>query len=210
MRTLLFDLDGTLIDSGLDLAGAINMTRESLGLSSLPAAVIVAAVGDGMRKLVERTIPEFPERIDELLEIQKANYLAHCLDRTPLYPGVAGTLEGLKSRGYRLAVVTNKPISATEKILSGLGVRSLFGAVVGGGECDRMKPDPESLFLAAERMEVPLTPDDWMVGDNHTDLGAGRRAGIRRCFCRFGIGSPRGEPYDAAIGRFGELLQLLQ
>lgn len=206
MKTALFDLDGTLIDSRADLALAINLTRADFGLPPKSQQDVVACVGEGVRVLVERAIPERPELWDEMLAHQRRHYLAHSLDNTTLYPGVRETLEALRGDGWHLAVVTNKPGPVTRPILEGLGLLSLFGAVVGGGDCPVLKPDPAPLVLAARQMGVALDASDWMVGDNFTDLEAGRRAGIRRCFCRFGFGEARGETSELELDRMSDFL----
>ena len=206
MKTALFDLDGTLIDSRADLALAINLTRQDFALPPKSVAEIVACVGEGVRLLIERAIPERPDVWDEMLLRQRGHYLAHILDHTTLYPGVKETLHALRETGWRLAVVTNKPGPATRMILDGLGVRDCFGAIVGGGDCPVLKPDPTPLFLAAAQMGVTLDAEDWMVGDNFTDLEAGRRAGVKRCFCSFGFGDPRNETYERVIDRLDAFL----
>jgi phosphoglycolate phosphatase len=204
MKTALFDLDGTLIDSGADLAAAVNLTRQDFGLPPLAPAAIVACVGDGMRCLIERAIPESPEHWDAMVVRQRENYRAHYLDQTRLYPGVREALAALREAGWALGVVTNKPTVFSRPILDGLGVLDFFGAVVGGGDCPELKPDPAPLRLAAVRLGTVLTADDWMVGDNVTDLKSGRLAGLRRCFCRYGFGSVQGESYDRAVDRLDE------
>ncbi|HRR33311.1 MAG TPA: HAD-IA family hydrolase [Kiritimatiellia bacterium] len=209
MKTLLFDLDGTLIDSRADLACAVNLTRQDFGLPPKSVAEVVACVGEGVRVLIERAIPERPDLWEAMLVRQRVHYVEHCLEQTVLYPGVAETLGALKADGWHLAVVTNKPSFVTHPILAGLGIAKYFGAVVGGGDSPTLKPDPAPLRLAAEQMGVTLDADDWMVGDNFTDLAAGRNAGIRRCFCRFGFGEPRDETWDLAIDRFEELRAFL-
>lgn len=208
MAVFLFDLDGTLIDSGADLAVAVNLTRAAFGLPPQPESFVISCIGDGMRQLLERSIPELSDRVEELFEVQRNNYKAHCLDRTRLYPTVRETLETMRARGDRLAVVTNKPTDRSIQILEGLGVLSMFDAVVGGGDCEELKPSPKPLLLAAERMGVPLTRQDWMVGDNWTDLGAGEAAGVRRCFCTFGMGKQGKETFEKSIAQFSDLLQL--
>ena len=209
MKTALFDLDGTLIDSRADLALAVNLTRQDFGLPPKAEAEVVACVGEGVRLLIERAIPERPDLWEAMLARQRENYGAHCLDHTALYPGVKETLQALVAAGWRLAVVTNKPGPVTRPILEGLGIAGCFGAVVGGGDCPVLKPDPAPLRLAAAQLGVTLDAEDWMVGDNFTDLEAGRRAGVRRCFCRFGFGEPRGEACDVAIGRMDEFLAVV-
>jgi len=209
MKTVLFDLDGTLIDSRADLALAVNLTRGDFDLPAKSQDEVIACVGEGVRTLVERAIPERPDLWEEMLTHQRRHYLAHCLDQTTLYPGVLETLTVLRGAGWNLAVVTNKPGPVTRTILEGLGILGLFGAVVGGGDTAQLKPDPEPLVAAAVAMGVILDEQDWMVGDNFTDLESGRRAGVRRCFCRFGFGDPRGEAYDAVIDGMDALLEIV-
>jgi phosphoglycolate phosphatase len=209
VRTVLFDLDGTLIDSRADLATAVNLTRRDFGLEPRPMETILAAVGEGVRRLIEQAIPEYPEHWEEMVARQREHYGAHLLDQTCLYPGVAETVRTLCERGWRLGVVTNKPAPFIRPILEGLGVAEAFSAVVGGGDCPHLKPDPAPLRLAAARMGSALQPTDWMVGDHFTDLAAGRNAGIRRAFCRFGFGEAREETFDLALDRMEELLDAL-
>ncbi len=206
LKTALFDLDGTLIDSRADLALAINLTRQDFALPPKSVEEVVACVGEGVRVLIERAIPERPDLWGEMLLRQREHYLAHLLDDTTLYPRVKESLYALRAAGWRLGVVTNKPGTATRTILDGLGVRDCFGAIVGGGDCPVLKPDPAPLFLAAAKMGVTLSAEDWMVGDNFTDLEAGRRAGVKRCFCSFGFGDPRGETYERVIDHMDEFL----
>lgn len=206
MKTALFDLDGTLIDSRADIALAVNLTRRDFGLQPKTLDEIVACVGEGVRLLIERVTPERPELWDAMLARQREHYRAHLLNQTSLYPGVAETLKALRAAGWRLGVVTNKPSAMTRPILEGLGILDCFAAVVGGGDCEALKPDPAPLQLAAEIMGVVLAPDDWMIGDHVTDLEAGERAGIRRCFCRYGFGEARGATYDLAVDRLTEFL----
>ncbi len=209
MRTALFDLDGTLIDSRADLALAVNLTRQDFGLQPQPDEVIVACVGDGVRLLVERAIPERPDLWEAMLVRQRENYRAHYLDHTVLYPGVKETLSALCGAGWNLGVVTNKPGVFSRPILDSLGVLNFFGAVVGGGDCPKLKPDPAPLQCAAAQMGVPLTPNDWMIGDNVTDLEAGARAGLRCCFCSYGFGETRGAAYDLAVDRLDAFLAVI-
>jgi phosphoglycolate phosphatase len=209
MKTALFDLDGTLIDSRADIALAVNLTRQDFGLPPKPMAAIVACVGEGVRLLIERVSPERPDLWDAMLLRQREHYREHLLDQTALYPGVAQTLRVLRDAGWRLSVVTNKPGSFTRPILEGLGVLGCFGAVVGGGDCPELKPDPAPLRLAAAQLGVTLDAGDWMIGDHVTDLEAGRRAGVKRCFCRFGFGEVRGESYELAVDRLDGFLAIV-
>jgi len=209
MKTALFDLDGTLIDSRADLACAVNLVRNDFGLLPLPEADVVAAIGEGVRVLLARTIPERADNIDLLAERQRAYYNAHFLDQTVLYPNMAVVLRTLKAHGWKLGVVTNKPAIFTRPILEGLGVLDLFDAIIGGGDCPLLKPDPAPLRLAAERMGTVLDAHDWMIGDHFTDLDAATNAGIKSCFCRFGFGEQRTSTFTAAVTTPDELLEVL-
>ena len=206
---IMFDLDGTLIDSRADLATGVNLTRRDLGLPPLEAALIAGYVGEGVRTLLTRALPECPGRLEEALELNHRHYCEHLLDETRLYPGVAPALAHLRDAGFRLAVVTNKPRPFTDLILEGLGVAPLLSAVVGGGDCPRLKPDPAPLRLALEQSQT--TPEgSWMVGDHFTDLEAGRRAGLHTCFCRYGFGDPREETWALAVDGLLELATFLR
>ena len=162
MKTALFDLDGTLIDSRADIALAVNLTRQDFGLPPKSAQEILACVGEGVRMLIERVTPERPELWEAMLDRQREHYRAHFLDETRLYPGVERTLRALRVAGWRLGVVTNKPGNLSRPILEGLGILAYFGAVIGGGDCPELKPDPAPLRLAAECRGVALDAQDWI------------------------------------------------
>lgn len=208
-RTIIFDLDGTLIDSRADLACAINLTRQDFGLPALPVDTIAGFVGEGLRTLVARAMPELPQSQDDAIARASRHYGEHLLDQTTLYPGVLLALAALRDMGYALAVVTNKPQRFSEAVLTGLGITDFFAVVVGGGAGANLKPHPEALFLALDRTGCEDLPGSWMAGDHFTDIEAGRRAGVRRCYCRYGFGDPRAEAYDLAVDRLPELPRYL-
>jgi phosphoglycolate phosphatase len=205
---IIFDLDGTLIDSRADLALAVNLTRQELGLAAIPQAEVVGYVGEGVRRLLSRAIPELPGQLDQALAINQRHYRAHLLDQTTLYPGVAAALERFRQAGIPLMVVTNKPREFTDLILEGLGVAKGMSAVVGGGDCPALKPDPAPLLMALEQGGCGAE-GSWMVGDHFTDLEAGRRAGMKRCLCRYGFGDPGRETWDLAVDELTELADFL-
>ena len=207
---LIFDLDGTLIDSRADLATAVNLMRHEFGLEPLPVAQVAALVGEGLRNLVSRAWPEAGERLDDAVTVARRYYGEHLLDQTTLYPGVAAAVRELHADGYRLGVVTNKPQEFTDTILRGFGLADYFTLVVGGGASFPLKPDPAAVLAVLERCGVAPSRHSWIVGDHFTDLEVGRRSGLSRCYCRFGFGDPRGENYDLAVDSLPEFVEYLQ
>jgi phosphoglycolate phosphatase len=211
MKTALFDLDGTLIDSLEDIALGVNLTRQDFGLSPRPTAEILTYIGDGVGVLLQRAIPELAATyMPQIRERQKINYMAHLLDHTVLYPGIKEALVALKEAGWRLGVVTNKQAAVVPAILDGLGVLDLFDGIVGGGDSDKLKPDPYPLYQVAERMGVTLDSSDWMVGDHHADMEAAKNAHVKGCFCRWGIGTLENSSFTVAVDHPSELLSVLQ
>lgn len=202
---LLFDLDGTLIDSRIDLAAAVNRTRAEFGLATAAVDRIAACVGEGLRNLVTRAIPELAaEQIDNAVAATRRHYGAHLLDATTLYPGTRETLERLHRAGYRLGVLSNKPHEFTVEILDRLELAPFFTVVMGGAAGRPMKPHPKSVLDALRQSGCP-TAGSWVIGDHFTDLEAGRRAGVKRCFCAFGFGNARNEESDLVIRALPEL-----
>ena len=205
----IFDLDGTLADTRADLASAVNRTRRALGLRAVPQARVVESVGNGLSKLLERIIPERRDvPAAEKRAIWMREYAAHWLDETTLYPGIPDALRALRRRGWRLAVLSNKPDEATKAIVAGLGIARFFAFVQGGAPNIPLKPDPAAVefVIRASGYDGPRTRV-WMVGDNYTDLEAARAAGVRSCFCAFGFGHPRAEIPTAVVETPAELLE---
>ncbi len=204
---LLLDLDGTLIDSRADIAHAVNQALRGIGLAERPLAEVAACVGDGADKLIERLTPgsDTPTRA-RALGLFKDYYAEHCWVETVVYPGVRAALTRLRAEGWRLAVVTNKPLSHTVRILERSGLAPLMASVRGG---DRTrKPDPGQLLECLEELGC-RTGDSWMIGDHHTDIRAGRSAGCRVCFCAWGIGERDGLAVDAVVEQADELAGVL-
>jgi len=189
---VVFDLDGTLVDSSVDIANAVNALILELGGTPLPLADIVAMVGDGARVLVRRALtaaaldPDRPGRTGGMLERFLAHYDPHLLDHTVPYPGMVETLNWIAGR-LPMAVLTNKPARATEVMLAGLGLRSHFRDVIGGDTAFGRKPDPAGLaHLAAGAGVAP--PRVLLVGDSPVDLATARNAGTQICLARYGFG----------------------
>ena len=208
MPAIFFDLDGTLFDTRADLAATVNHTRRDLGLGEWPIETVILHVGQGARYLLENAIPETKLPYEELWELFKSHYAEHCCDAVQPYPNVQRTLDELKRRGWLLGINTNKPHFAVTPILEKFGMTELFGkAVVAGGDGIPLKPDPQSLRECAARLgDHLLSPRDWMVGDNWTDMDVAANTGINSAFCSFGFGRLRNSHYTAKIDSFDELL----
>lgn len=173
---LLFDLDGTLIDSGDDLTAAVNHVLGQDDLPALGREQVLRMLGDGAPVLVERAYAHHgAETPPDALTRFRAHYRAHCLDATRPYPGIVELLRRLAPE-RALAVATNKPTAFAERIVEGLGLGRFVGVVVGPEDAGAPKPSPGMLRAALERLGH--APDEAvMIGDSPSDVEAGRRAG---------------------------------
>jgi phosphoglycolate phosphatase len=202
--TFLFDLDGTLVDSVADLATAVNLLRGELALPPLDHATVRGFVGDGATALVTRALPAgsfAPVLLQRFLE----HYGAHLLDTTRPYPGILDFLAAQCRRP--LAVVTNKPLALTNQMLQGLGLDAYFPVVVGGDSCTEKKPSPLPVQLALGELGA-AAEEAVLIGDHHTDLRAGRAAGVRTCFCAWGLGETGGTAHEYFAETPADLLRL--
>jgi phosphoglycolate phosphatase len=187
---LVFDLDGTLIDSRRDITTAINRMRAELGRPPLSLEEVVNLVGEGAKLLVYRALGgDVPEQI---LEKALATYLEHyrqvCLDTTHPYPGVEALLEAVAAR-YPLALLSNKGEALSRRILDGLGLSRFFREILGGDSLPTRKPDPTGLLVLARRLEVP--PERLlMVGDTWIDAVTARNAGCPFALVEWGFPRP--------------------
>lgn len=188
MELLIFDLDGTLVDSRLDLAGAVNATRKHMSMDPLSNERVYTYVGNGAPMLVRRALGEGANEaeVQEALEFFLEYYREHDLDHTVLYPGVRESLDRLRDAGKRMAVLTNKPVRMSRHIVEGLGVGGHFFQVYGGNSFDFKKPHPigvETLMReAGVGREVTL-----MIGDSSVDVQTARNAGVRCCGVTYGF-----------------------
>ena len=207
MRMCFFDMDGTIIDSRADLAATVNHTRRDLGLAERSVDDVLRHVGHGARYLLAHAIDDAPDS-SGLLERFMSHYGEHMLESVTLYPEVRRTLEELRSRGWLLGVNTAKPRFATMAILERFGLLELFGgAIIAGGDCSEMKPSALPLVECAALAGHIPSPDDWMVGDNWTDVACGANANVKTAFCAFGFGVLNGCKPTATISSFDELLE---
>src|SRR5579871_6658383 len=188
MDLLIFDLDGTLIDSKLDLAHAVNATRTHMGMPPLDHERVYSYVGNGAPVLIRRVLGEqaTEAQVQEALEFFLEYYNDHKLDYTVLYPGVQQTLERLREAGARMAVLTNKPVRVSRAIVAGLGVADYFFQVYGGNSFEFKKPHP--IGVRTLMQEGGSGPDQtMMVGDSSVDVQTARNAGVKACGVTYGF-----------------------
>jgi len=204
-QLLIFDLDGTLIDSRADLTAGINHMRTHYNLEPLPLETVSGYIGDGVRKLVERSLQGADVDVEEALRINKAYYYSHLTVHTTLYDGVAEGIVRLKEAGHRMAVLTNKPGDPSREILRHFGLDACFFAIVGGGDLPRLKPEPDGIYhcmsVAGAKAETT-----WMIGDHYADLAVAQNAGVHGAYVRYGFGEARGYKADAYFVSFPELV----
>jgi phosphoglycolate phosphatase len=182
-----FDLDGTLVDSHLDIAAACNHVLVSRGRAALAPAVIAAFVGDGVRALVSRAfgIPLDSPDLDALEHAFVARYAAHAVEQTTWMPGALDAMDAL--RGTPLAIVTNKARAVTLAVVDALGAGHRFAFVYAGGD-GPLKPRPEPVLAVARALGVPVEAL-WVVGDGDQDVLSARAAGAVAVGVLGGFGS---------------------
>ncbi len=190
LRLLVFDLDGTLIDSRRDLVESVNAALAQFGLPAQAEDRIASYIGDGAATLVKRALASDgadPALAPAALEAFLAYYHEHKLDHTRLYPGVREQLELLRARGTaQMAVLTNKPVRASREICEALGLAPYFFSIYGGNSFTTKKPEPEGLKnLMAEAGAQPS--ETVMIGDSDVDVRTGRAAGAWSLGCRWGL-----------------------
>ena len=171
-RVLIFDLDGTLAETRLDIAAAANHALRSVGLAEIPVARITTFVGEGAGKLIERCLGERQELFAPAMAFWPSHYEAHLLDTTVLYEGVAATLARLPGP---LAVLSNKPSGMTRTILDGLGIARLFAEVLGGDSLPVKKPDPAGI---AHLIRATGARSAVLIGDTPVDVATALAAEI--------------------------------
>ncbi len=185
---LIFDLDGTLIDSRLDLAHAVNNTRAFMGLPPIEHEDVYSYVGNGAPVLIRKAMGAgtSEEELARALEFFLAYYRDHMLDYTVLYPGVREALDRLHEARVPMAVLTNKPVRISQAIMDGLGLGGHFPHVYGGNSFEKKKPDPIGIdtLRATYRVGRGRTV---MVGDSSVDVLTARNAGVPVCGVTYGF-----------------------
>jgi phosphoglycolate phosphatase len=186
-----FDLDGTLIDSRADLAGAVNHVLRTLGFPARPPETLYGYVGEGARMLVQRALgPAHEDRLEQAVGLFMEHYAAHLLDATRPYPGIVEALAALERRAVALSVLSNKPEAMSRSILDGLGLTHRFVGIIGGNSLPSRKPDPAGLEhlrgLTRTSRERML-----LVGDSAVDVRTARAAQVAFCGVAWGL-TPEG------------------
>ncbi|AXK40052.1 phosphoglycolate phosphatase [Crenobacter cavernae] len=215
IEALAFDLDGTLVDSLPDLAAAANAMREHFGLAQLSAERVASHVGDGLAKLVHRTLTDEKDGVAEVSQWEAGlaffarYYREHLADLTRPYEGVAEALQLLRAKRLPLAVVTNKPAAFAVPLLEQLGLAEHFSLILGGDSLPEKKPSALPLVHTAEVFGV--APEKLaMVGDSINDVLSARAAGCPVVAVSYGYGSLADGDADATVGNLVELYDLLK
>jgi phosphoglycolate phosphatase len=216
IKLVIFDLDGTLIDSRLDLVHSVNAALRHIGRPELPEDVIASYVGDGAPILIQRALGG--EATDEALvrqglEFFLSYYRAHKLDHTTVYPGVVEALTAIQNSANgiprKMAVLTNKPVNPSRAIVQELGLSRFFSQVYGGNSFATKKPEPEGARVLLD--ENGVKPDQAViVGDSHVDIRTGLNAGLYTVGVTYGFAphTLEAEPVDAQVDTPAELAEV--
>ena len=190
MKLLIFDLDGTLIDSRLDLIHSVNATLRHFHRPELPGDVVASYVGDGAPMLVRRSLgdPKDEQFFKRALEFFLSYYREHKLDHTTVYEGIPEALEKIQSNGHarKMAVLSNKPVNPSRAIVEALGLGRFFVRVYGGNSFETKKPDPLGIKTILKETAVSA-PDAMIIGDSYIDVLTGRNAGLATCGVTYGF-----------------------
>ncbi|MBV9480187.1 MAG: HAD-IA family hydrolase [Acidobacteria bacterium] len=214
LKLLVFDLDGTLVDSRIDLVQSVNAMLEHFHRPRLPGEVIASYVGDGAPMLVRRALGDPDEEVvvEEAVEYFLAYYRVHKLDHTQVYPGVREALEAIRDHhgsDRRMAVLSNKPVNPSRAIIDALGLGEFFIRVYGGNSFHTKKPDP--LGIETLLGETGMQSDQAiMIGDSSIDVITGRNAELWTCGVTYGF-APRtldDAPPDVLIDAPADLVEL--
>jgi phosphoglycolate phosphatase len=213
MNLLIFDLDGTLIDSKLDLVHSVNAARNLMGLPNISDELVSSYVGNGAPVLMRRALgPDASDaEVQRALEFFLAYYRDHMLDNTYLYPGVREALDGLLEAGTKMAILTNKPVRFSRAIIDGLGLGGHFFQVYGGNSFEQKKPDPVGIeaLLAESGVARERTI---MVGDSGVDVRTARNARVLACGVSYGF-QPESfvdDPPDILVDEMAQLVEYIR
>jgi phosphoglycolate phosphatase len=210
-RLIVYDLDGTLVDTLQDITASANHMLRALGRPLVSAEGVRSYVGRGVRELVRQCLGRPDEaEVDRALRIYRDHYGRHLLDTSRLSPGASELLERFRQLGRMQAVLTNKPNPYSTEILAGLGVADRFLQIVGGDDGFPKKPDPASLRALMDRAGA-AAGETVFIGDSPVDVETGRRAGVLTVAVTHGLATPAelaAVQADATVGGFAELAAL--
>ncbi len=214
IKLIIFDLDGTLVDSSVDIANAINYAIEPYGINPITVKETISLVGEGITMLIEKLVKSHESEVrsniskDVLIDRFLEHYSAHLVDNTTVYHGVKETLEQLNS--YKKAVISNKREVLSVKTLDNLGLLKYFDLVAGSDTTSEKKPSPQPILYVLSKLNI--TPREAViVGDSNFDIEAGRAAGIKTIAVTYGY-----RPVellrnaDFIINEMGELVNILR
>lgn len=188
-KMVIFDLDGTLLDTLDDLCNSVNYSLRTNNFPERSLAEVRTFVGNGIRLLIERSVPEgtSKELIDKTFECFKTYYAVHCNDKTKTYPGVMDMLKELKKNGYKIAVLSNKAQYAVTKLCD-IYFNNLLDEAVGARENVAKKPSPDALYICAENNNINLNNVIY-VGDSDVDVATANNAGVKGIAVTWGFRS---------------------
>lgn len=207
-----FDMDGTFVNSIGDISDAMNRSLIRLGYAPYEESKYQRMVGDGMRVLCKRALPNNDEReLEKLISLYKEDYLNNCCVKTLPYEGMVDLVSEIKTKGIKAAILSNKPHAQVQEIVSKLFEKDLFDEVIGQSEAFPPKPEPSSLFYIMKKYDV-LPQNTVYVGDSDVDVFLGKKAGVRTVGVEWGF---RGREElinagaDVVVKNAGELKEVL-
>ncbi len=204
---IIFDLDGTLADTIDDIHECLNITLSKFGFPTISLEATKSYVGDGIKKLVERAVGK--EHFDDKIEEDFRNlYAKNIVKHTKLYDNVIDILNHLHKKNITLSVISNKSFALTDTVIKHFGLDKYLSSWHGGDSFGEKKPSPIPVLKVLETHCV-TSDKALMVGDNHTDILAGSRAGLKTCFCEYGYGKTGESKPDFRISKFQDILTII-